>query len=147
MATTNQLYNHTVNRFNTGANLAADSYKVQLLNDSATFNAAHTTLIQVNNSGAYEVSGNGWPAGGQTLGSVAMSVTGTNGGMFDAANVEVPIAGGNLGPYYKYVIYNDTDTDDPVVCFFTMDSPLTVTDGNTAGITWNADGIIKWTVA
>jgi hypothetical protein len=147
MATTNQLYNHTVNCFNTGANAVTDTYRVMLLNDSATFIATHTQLTQVSNADAYEVSGNGWAAGGFTLTGISIAVADTNGGKFDANDVSQAISGGDLGPYYKYVVYNDTKEDSPPVCFITMDSPLTVTSGNTAGITWNADGIIKWTVA
>ena len=79
MATTIQLYNHTVNRFISGLNGPSDTYKVELLSASASFNAAHTTKDEVDASGAYEVYGNGWTQGGITLSNWAYSVDDTNG--------------------------------------------------------------------
>lgn len=47
------------------------SLKLTLLSASATFNDAHTTLTQVTNSGAYEVTAGDWPTGGIPLTGVA----------------------------------------------------------------------------
>jgi hypothetical protein len=141
------LYNHSAARFVTGANAAADTYKVMLLSAAASFNATHTTLAQVSNTGAYEVYGHGWAQGGVTLASVTLALATTNDAMFDAADVAQAISGGDLGPYSAYVIYNDTDTDDPPVAYVQLSGAQSVSDGNVAGITWDADGIVKFTVA
>lgn len=141
------LYNHTAGRFMTGANSASDTYKVMLLTAAASFNATHTTLAQVSSSGAYEVSGNGWPTGGFTLTGVTVGTVTTNDAAFDAADVSQAISGGDLGPFSSYVIYNDTDTDDPPIAFVTLDAPQTIADGNILGIAWNADGIVKINVS
>lgn len=146
MAATIQLYNHTLARFNLGYNAPTDTYKVILLSDLATFNAAHTTLASVTNSGAYEVWGGGWPQGGFTLLNVTLVVADTDGSKFDADDIAQPITSTNLGPYSKYVIANTTDADSPPVAFVTMENPLTVTVGNLAAINWNAAGIITWAV-
>lgn len=145
MATITQLYNHTVNRFNEGANIEGDTYKLMLLN-GGTFTAAHTTLAQVQATGT-EVYGNGWPQGGFTLTGVAAAVADTDGGSWTFDEVIQAISGGSLGPYDHYVIYNDTDTDNPPVCLVTMETALTVTSGNSASIKPPAGGLITWTVA
>lgn len=136
-----QLYDHTAYLFMSGANSDADTYKVELLDDNATFNAAHTTKDEVDGSGAYEVYGNGWTQGGEALANVVIEQDG-NDSKLDADDLAVDISGGDLGPYKKYVVLNNTDGDIPLA-FITMDSAQTVTDGNVAGINWNADGIIR----
>lgn len=142
-----QLYNHTAALFASGTCIAGDTYKVMLLNSSASFNAAHTALTTVSNAGAYEVSGNGWDVGGEPLASVAIGTVTTNDAAFTAANLLVNISGGSLGPYSAYVIYNDTDANDPPLAFVTLTAAQTVADGGVAGAIWNTDGIFKWTVA
>jgi hypothetical protein len=141
MATTVQIYNHTMLRFGTGANAAGDTYKLKLYTNSVTFDATDTTLAAAE-SGATEVSGNGWPAGGFTLTGVEIVVHDTNGFKFDAADVLQAISGGDLGPYRQYIIYNDTDTDNPQLALFTRDADITVENGNSAGFIWDASGII-----
>jgi hypothetical protein len=138
------LYNNTVYRFVAGLNSASDTYKVMLLSSSASFNATHTTLDQVSNNGSYEVYGYGWPQGGFTLTGVTLALATTNDAAFDAADVSQAISGGTLGPFSAYVIYNDTDADNPPVAFVSLTSAQSVGDGNTVGITWDADGIIKF---
>ena len=145
MPTVTQLYNHTVNRFNEGANLEGDTYKLMLLS-GATFTASHTTLAQVVATGT-EVSGNGWAVGGFTLTGIAADVADTDGGSWTFAEVIQAISGGSLGPFSHYVIYNDTDADDPPLCLVTMESALTVTAGNSASIKPPAGGLITWTVS
>lgn len=147
MATTIQLYNHTVNRFINGLNGSSDVYKVELLNASASFNAAHTTKTEVDSAGSYEVYGYGWPQGGYTLTNFVLEVDDTNGAKVDADDVLQEISGGSLGPYIKYVILNTTDSNSPPVAFFTMPSAVTVPDGLYVGINWNSTAIISFTVA
>jgi hypothetical protein len=144
-----QLYNHTVNRFNEGLNDEGDIYKVMLLNNDAVFDATDTTLVEVAGSGspaANEVSGNGWDVGGEALASVVLEIYDTNGGKFDAADLSITVSGGNLGPIYNFVLYNDTDTDDPPVLFGALTSASTVLAGNNVGVLWPANGILLWTV-
>jgi len=142
-----QLYDHTAQRFMSGANAAEDTYKVMLLNATATFNAAHTTLTSVSNANAYEVYGNGWTQLGETLASVAISLITTNDAMFDAADISKAISGGNLGPYKALVIYNDTDANDPPVAYLQLTTETTTVDGTSVVVQWPSDGIVKATVA
>lgn len=141
------LYNHTISRFVTGANSSSDTYKVILLNDSATFAATGSTLTSVTNAGAYEVSGNGWTAGGETLTGVTLALANTNGAKFDADDISVTAAGGSIGPFSSYVIYNDTDTDDPPLAFVAMTAPQTITVGQALEIHWASAGIVSFAAA
>lgn len=142
---TSSIYNHTVNRFNEGLNGEADVYKLLLLNSSATFNATHTTLTEVDNAGAYEVSGNGWPSGGFTLQNIVTAIDATDGGIFSADNVAQAISGGTLGPYNNAVVVNSSDSGSPPVMFIAIGAAVTIPDGVSAGVNM-PDGMIKWTV-
>lgn len=145
MATTTNLYNHTVNRFNEGLNAESDTYKVMLL-DGASFSASHTTLASVMATGT-EKFGNNWPAGGYTLENVTSDVANTDGGSWTFDEVVQEISGGSLGPYDSYVIYNYSDANEPPVCLVLMESALTVTSGNSVSIKPPVGGLITWTVA
>lgn len=142
MATVN-IYNHTAKRFLEGSNATSDIYKVMLLNASATFNPAHTTVQQVSNAGTYEVYGSGWTQGGMPLTGISISTIDTNDAMFDASDLLVNITGGSLGPFGNYVLFNSTDTDvtNPPLAFWTLTTPQTVSDGGVAGVVWAAGGI------
>lgn len=145
MATVN-LFNHTAKLFMEGSNIAAKTYKIMLLNSSASFNATHTTISQVSNAGTYEVFGNGWAQGGMSLTAVTITTIDTNDAMFDAADLLVNISAGNLGPYSYYVLYNFTDLNGPVLAFWTLTAPQTVADGGIAGVIWPTGGIFTLTV-
>ena len=140
---TSQLYDHTVNLFVSGANSTADTYKVILLSSAATFVAAATTVDEVTNSGANEVSGNGWTAGGMTIGNPTITQVTTNDSQFSGDNIITEISGGDLGPFSAYVIVNSTDSKP--LAYITLDAPETVTSGLYAQIAWPSDGIIKFT--
>lgn len=140
MATTTQVYNHVANLINSGQLPAGSVYKVELLNNSATFDATATTKTAVDNAGAYEVYGSGWTQGGETLTGVTISITATTGSKFTANSPTVTLSGGNL-TWYKYLIYCDTIAGDAPLYFVTLNAALTVTDGNIAGVSISSNGI------
>lgn len=142
-----QLYNHTARKLMNTEFSPADTYKVMLLNATASFNAAHTTLTQVSNANAYEVYGNGWAQLGETLANVAVSTITTNDAMFDADDIAKAISGGALGPYSALVIYDDTDANDPPLGYLQLTAAITVADGAIAAVFWPATGIVTATVA
>lgn len=146
MAVTVQLYNHTARLIQNGSLIAGDTYKVELLNNSATFVATHTTKANVDNSGAYEVSGNGWTAGGETLANVAISTVTTNDAMFDADDISKTASGGSIGPAYKAVILNSTDGNIPLA-FIDFGAAQTAGVGTAFIIQWSANGIFSLTAA
>lgn len=143
MAVTMQLYNHTTRRFADGSNAAADVYKVALLNSSSSFVASHTAASNVIST--YEVYGNGWTQGGETLASVAISTTTTNDAMFDADDISVTATGGAIGPAYNAVLINTSDANSPPVAYISFGEAKQADVGTPFKINWNAAGIITFT--
>lgn len=143
MATVIQLYNHTVNRFNTGANGTGDTYKI-MLGSGFTFSGEHTTLASVKATGT-EVYGNGWDLGGEVI-TPTWTVATTDGASWTFDELVVAISDGSLGPFDSYVIFNDTDTDDPPVALVIMETALTVPSGSSISIKAPVGGLITWAV-
>ena len=140
MAVTASLYNHTAKLFANGdVDLAA--CKVMLLNASGTFTASHTAISSIS---ANEVSVNGWDVGGELLASVAVTVTTTNDATLDAADLSITASGGAIGPAENAVIYDDTG-NYPLV-HISFGEAKTADSGTPFAITFNASGIITWTV-
>src|SRR5690606_25398750 len=136
MAVTISLYNHTAKLFANGE-VELTTLKLQLLNDSATFTASHTALTSVNGSGSYEVSGNGWTAGGETLTNAAVTTVTTNDAKLDADDIAVTATGGSIGAAYKGVIYDDTDASDAPLAFIDFDGAQTAGVGTDFKVVWN----------
>lgn len=146
MAVTISQYNHTAKKFANGE-VTLSTLKVQLLNNSAAFNAADTALTSVNNAGAYEVSGNGWTAGGETIAGAAITTVTTNDAKLDGTDISKTATGGSIGPAYKAAIYDDTDASDAPLFFIDFGGVQEAGVGTDFKITWNANGIATWTVA
>lgn len=138
-----QLYNHTAQRFASGANSSADTYKAKLLS-AGTFDATNTTLAAT--GGTEVANGNGYTTGGQALTNVAVTTVTTNDAKFDADDLTWAVSAGSIAALAA-VLYNDTDTDDPPVAFIDFGGTRTVSSGNNFVLSWNASGIFTWTVA
>lgn len=143
MAVTLSLYNHTAQRFASGANASGDTYKVKLLT-AATFDGTHTTLAAT--GGTEVANANGYTTGGATLANVAVTTVTTNDAMFDANDVTWTASGGALSASYA-ILYNDTDANDPPVVFIDFGGTESAADGTDFKIVWNASGILSFTVA
>ncbi|MFZ9959273.1 MAG: hypothetical protein ACO3GP_02680 [Candidatus Limnocylindrus sp.] len=143
MAVTVSIFDHTSQRFASGANASSDTYKVALYT-AATYSAAATTLAGITKTEV--ASGNGYTTGGATLASVAVTTVTTNDAKFDANDVSWTVpAAGSLAAAYA-ILYNDTDTNDPPVLFIDFGETITTTDGGIFQIIWNASGIFTFTV-
>ena len=95
-----------------------DNLKVMLLNNSASFDATDTTLVEVAGAAnANEVSGNGWTAGGELFANVAVTTTTTDDATLAGDDIRVRATGGNIGPAYNFVVYDDSDADDAPLFF------------------------------
>ena len=143
MAVTISLYNHTAQRFASGANAVGDTYKVKLFT-AATFDPTHTTEAAA--GGTEVANGNGYTTGGLTLANVAVTTVTTNDAKFDADDASWTAAGGSISAAFAR-IYNDTDADDPPVAFIDFDGTKTAGDQTDFKIIWNASGIVTFTVA
>lgn len=143
MAITISLYNHTTQRFASGANASGDTYKVKLLT-AATFDATHTTLAAT--GGTEVANANGYTTGGASLANVAVTTVTTNDAMFDADDVTWTASGGAIAASYA-ILYNDTDANDPPVAFIDFGGSESAGAGTDFKIVWNASGILSFTVA
>jgi hypothetical protein len=144
MAVTVSIFDHTAQRFASGANASSDTYKLALYT-SATFSASATTLAGITKTEV--ASGNGYTTGGATLTGIAVTTVSTNDAKFDASDVSWSVpAAGSLAAAYG-ILYNDTDANDPPVLFIDFDGTQTTTDGAIFQIIWNASGIFTFTVA
>lgn len=140
MAVTSRPYNHTAKLLMMGE-VNYTSLKLVLLNSSAVFDPAHTTLSQVTSAGANDVDGFGWPAGGQTLTGVAGSIVNTNDGKLGADNIAVGAVGGDIGPAFYGVIIDD---DDVPLWNIDLGGSQTAASGNDFNVDLSAGiGIIR----
>jgi hypothetical protein len=143
MAVTVSIFDHTAQRFASGANASSDTYKVALYT-AATYLASATTLAGITKTEV--ASGNGYTTTGATLASVAVTTVTTNDAKFDANDVSWTVpAAGSLSAAYA-ILYNDTDANDPPVLFIDFGETITTTDGGIFQIIWNASGIFTFTV-
>src|SRR3990172_7932351 len=113
MAVTVSLYNHTVKKL-VNKEVTYTTLRVQLLSNTATFDATHTALTTVNNAAAYELAGNGWTTAGMTIANVALTTVTTNDAKLDGDDISVTATGGPIptAAAYKAVIYDDTEVSD-----------------------------------
>jgi len=128
------IYNRfKANLMNKEIDMEGDTIRVALLNNSHSFTAAHNTWSQVS---ANEISGTGYTANGESLASKAVTQAATT--KFDATDVAWTTA---TFTAYHAVLYDDTMTNDDLICSFDFGGAETVTSG-TFTIQWHADGII-----
>jgi len=123
----------------------SDSIKVGLLSSSYTPNQdTHDYYDDVN---TYEVSGTGYTAGGQTLGSKTVTYDSANNVIIlDAA--DTTWSSSTITARYA-VIYDDsgaTNASKALIGYVDFGSDQSSTNGNFT-ITWDATGIVRITVA
>lgn len=127
------IYNRfKANLMNKEVDLEADIIKVALLDNSHSFSATDDEWADVS---ANEISGAGYTTGGQAL--AGKSVVQGSPTVWDANDVTWT---GSISAYHA-VIYDDTLTNDDLICSIDFGGLAAVVDG-TFTIQWNASGII-----
>lgn len=109
-----------------------NTLKFMLLDAGASFNPTHTTVSQVTNAGAYEVSGNNWPVGGVDMTTVVRTKL-DNGLMISADNVNQEIFGGDITAHAG-LIYSGTR---PLI-FLNYGSPRTIEQNSIAEVDFSS---------
>jgi len=139
MAVTVNWYDHVSEILGDGTlDMDTHTFKIILLNSTHTFNAAHTQLSEI--TANQLATGNGYTQDNKALASVTWTQTsGTS--TFDAADVQWTASGGAIGPARHAVIYDDTATNDEIVCNINFGADKTADDGTTFNINFNASGI------
>lgn len=140
MAVTFKFYNHTAKLF-ANQEIDVSNLKVMLRN-GVTFDATDTVVADL---GGTEEFGNGWTEGGEPLTNPAITIDG-NDAVLDADNLEVTASGGQISATDGFLIHDDGVTQ-LVLVEIDFGETKTSDDGIPYQITWNSQGIIKWTVA
>ena len=63
----------------------------------------------------------------------------------DADNPSFTATGGSVGPFRYVVLYNDTASNDELICWWDLGSEYTITSGQTQPIAINSSGILTIT--
>lgn len=120
-------------------NLGADVLKI-LLTDVAPVaaNSVKADLTEI-------AAGNGYTAGGVTIGSITSAQVA---GLYTLDGADLTAAwtasGGSIGPFRYFVLYNDTPTSpaDPLIGWWDNGGEITITTGNTINLVFDAAGIL-----
>lgn len=122
-------YNHTARKF-LAQDVSLANLKVMLLDPTAVFDAANTTLTQVAGAAnAKEVKGNGWATGGQLFTNVAVTTTTTDDATLAGDDIRVRATGGNIGPASAFVLYDDANANDAPLFFVQFSEPVYAGEG------------------
>ncbi len=128
------IYNRfKANLMNKEVDLEADTVKVLLLDNSHAFTATHNQKSEIV---ANEISGTGYTAGGAELTTKAVTQAATT--KWDGDNTAWAAASFTA---YHAVIYDDSLTNDDLICSIDFGGAKTVSSG-TFTIQWDAAGII-----
>lgn len=104
-------------------NLGSDSLKVVLTNSAPS--ASNTVLANITQI----ANGNGYTTGGAAITTTSSSQTG---GTYSLVLQDVTFtATGAMGPFRYIVIYNDTATNDELICFADYGSSISLANTET----------------
>lgn len=125
MATYNKFNSFLEAVFEKKHNFASDTFKLLLTNTAPTAaNSTKSDLTEI-------TAGNGYTAGGATL---TISASSQSNGTYTAAlnaDVDFAASGGTIGPFRYVVCYNDTASNDELVCWWDRGAAVTLQDGET----------------
>lgn len=114
-------------------NLQSDTLKILLTNTApVATNAVKADLTEIS-------AGNGYTAGGATATVSASSQTsGTYKLVLD--DLTITAAGGSVGPFRYFALYNDTPTSpaDPLIGWWDYGSSITLADGESVTVDFSA---------
>ncbi len=123
-----QKFNQTVADVNNKVhNMGADTLKFMLTNTApVATNSVKANLTEIS-------AGNGYSAGGTTVGITSSTQTSGTYSLVPTADVVFTASGGSIGPFRYVVLYNDTPTSplDPLISFYDRGSSLTLADTET----------------
>jgi len=118
--------------------LLNDTIKVALVTGHSPDIDTHT---QWSDASGDEESGTGYSAGGETLGSVAVTMdTDNDRGKFDGA--DVTWSGLDVGTPSHAIMYDDTHASDLLIAYWELS---TASNGGDYTLQWGANGIILLT--
>jgi hypothetical protein len=107
----------------------AQTYEVYLTN------TAPVATNTVYNTPADLSTGNGYTAGGTTIGTVTGSQTSGTFSFGGSVNPSWTASSGSIGPFQYAVLYNVTSATKPLIGWWDYGVPITLTNGNTFTVT------------
>ena len=110
-------------------NLHTDTLKIALTNTAPNV-STHTGLASITEIGA----GNGYSAGGATVGSTSFAQT-SGTAKLAGNDVTITASGGTIGPFQYWVLYNDTAASDQLIAYWDRGAALTLQNGES----WTSD--------
>jgi len=139
------IYANAIKRMLAGeVDLDSDTFKIALVTSSYT--PSLTADDQWADISSYEVAGlYGYTTGGQALANISLTLAGSTVTWDNTVDPTWEASGGDLIARYA-VIYDDTDANKTPVCYCLLDNTpadITVTDGNSLIIQFNANGIFQ----
>lgn len=112
----------------------SDVFKIYLTNTAPS--AANTVF----GTPAEISAGNGYTAGGETIGTITGS---QSSGVFTFIGGTDPTwtaSGGSIGPFQYAVLYNDTSATNPLIGWWDYGTAITLTSGNTFTVNVDQSG-------
>jgi hypothetical protein len=130
MAVTKTMSNHFKYQLGTGnIDFSSDVFKMILLDTTFTFDKdSHATLADV--TASQLSTGYGYTQDDKTLANVALAENDTD-DKFTASwdSVTFTASGGSIGAFGAAIIYDDTTSDDTIVCCIDLGVDKTIADG------------------
>lgn len=118
--------------------LDTHTFKIMLVNNY-TYDPTDENLVHI---GSVEIAnGNGYTTGGQSLTGVTFAF-GAGVTKWDADDVSWSASGGTIGVTDGAILYDDSATDDKLVCYIDFGQDESAGDGTDFKITFNASGIL-----
>lgn len=119
-------------------NLGSDQLKVALTNTAP--NATDSTLSQITEVAYTNLSTR----------NITTSTSSQSSGTYKlvVADLALTSTGGDTGPFRYVVIYNDTATNDELICYYDIGSNLTLSSGETLNLNFDGtNGLLTLAVA
>lgn len=115
-------------------NLGSDTLRVALSN---TAPSATDTVFDPGGVHPPPASANGYTAGGHTA---TQSSSAQTSGTYKLVlnDVTITATSGGIGPFRYVILYNDTASNDELIAFWDRGSSLTLTDGDSFTVDFNA---------
>lgn len=78
----------------------------------------------------------GYSSGGNDIQNDWSETDGT--GTLTGVDITITASAGTIGPFRYVILYNDTATDDPLICYWDYGSSITLQDGESFTINFGA---------
>lgn len=128
----NKFNNFVLDLANKKHNFDTDTYKFMLTN------AEPDSALDSEKADVTEISaGNGYTAGGLTIGTSASQTGGTL-SVAPSGDLTLTASGGSIGAFRYVVLYNDTTVGKPLVSYYDYGSSITLQDNETLTIDTDA---------